>query len=285
MNPLKKALVFLRLVRFEHTVFALPFAYLGMLMAARGWPGASVFGWTTAAMACARTAGMCLNRAVDFRIDAQNPRTQGRPTVTGEFGLAATWAAAAVSMGLFFFCAWRLNPLCLKLSPLAFVVLSGYHYVKRFSWLCHFVLGSVLAIAPMGGWIAVTGQWSWVPVPLSLAVLLWVAGFDILYSLQDLDFDRLHGLHSIPVRFGPQTALSISARCHVGTAGFLVLFGLVAGLGVVYWAGVAVVSVLLKVEHSILSEKDLSRLGTAFFTINGWVGVLLLVFTFLDLFG
>ena len=275
---------FFELVKFEHTVFALPFAYLGMILANRAWPGFAVFFWVTAAMAGARTSGMTLNRIIDLGIDKLNPRTQGRPLVTKELNLVSAWVLVAVSLTVFFISCYELGPLCLELSPIALVFLVGYHYVKRFSFLCHFTLGAVLGIAPIGGWIAASGRGALQPVFLSLAVLFWVAGFDILYSLQDVDFDRTHRLHSVPVRFGVQQALKISEYCHWATVIFLVVFGFSLSLGALYWVGVAVTAILLKFEHHLVGDGDLSRINTAFFTINGWIGILLLVFTFLDLF-
>ncbi len=279
-----KIKLFLELIKFEHTVFALPFAYLGMLLASYEWPSFSVFFWVTCAMVSARTAGMTLNRIIDLNIDEKNPRTKKRALVTGDFPLWQAWLAVTVSLAVFFLSAFMLNPLCFQLSPAALILLSTYHYVKRFSFLCHFALGSVLALAPMGGWLAVTGVFSWTPLFLSLAVLFWVAGFDIIYSLQDFDFDRTYGLHSIPVKFGQAAALKISGGCHMAAVLLLVLFGLVAGLGVIYWVGVGVTAVLLKVEHSLASGGDAGRLDTAFFAVNGWIGILLFVFTFLETF-
>ncbi len=275
---------FLELVKFEHTLFALPFAYTGMILAAGRLPSGWHVFWITLAMVGARTAAMTLNRLIDRPIDAKNPRTKLRPSVTGEFPVVWAWSAAGVSIAVFLFAAWRLNPLCFKLSPVALIFLCGYHYVKRFSWVCHFVLGFTLAMAPVGGWIAVTGEWSWAAALLGLAVCAWVAGFDILYALQDADFDRENKLHSIPVRFGEAEALRISSGCHVATASFLVLLGLAMGLGGPYWTGIAIVCALLWVEHYLLSDGDLSRIDTAFFAINGWIGILLLIFTFLEIF-
>lgn len=281
LNKLGK---FFELIKFEHTVFALPFAYMGMIMARPGMPGWRTFAWTTLAMVGARTAGMTLNRIIDVKIDAQNPRTSSRPSVTGEFPLPWAWAVAALSLGLFFASAAMLNPLCLKLSPVALALLCSYHYVKRFSRYCHFALGLVLALAPMGGWIAQSGTFGWQPIFLALAVLFWVAGFDIIYSLQDVEFDRANKLHSFCVHYGAKRAVQMAAYCHVATVAFLALFGLVMGLGVVYYAGVAVTAALLKVEHFIVSEADAKNIQTAFFTINGWIGILLLIFTFLEIF-
>lgn len=275
---------FFEMIKFEHTVFALPFAYLGMVMARKTWPGWGVFLGVTLAMVGARTAGMTLNRLVDRAIDAKNPRTKGRALVTGAFSVRAAWLVVGISLVALFAAASALNPLCLQLSPVAFALLLGYHYVKRFSYLCHFVLGLVLGMAPLGGWIAVTGEFSWVPVLLTLAVTGWVAGFDILYALQDVEFDRSNGLHSVPVRFGVQQALRISTWSHVAAVLFLALFAVAAQLGVLYAAGVLVTAILLKIEHVLIGDGDLSRLNTAFFTINGWVGILLFVFAFLEIY-
>ncbi len=281
MNKIK---TFFELIKFEHTIFALPFAYMGLWIAKKSWPSWRIFFGVTLAMVSARTAGMMLNRLADRAIDAKNPRTKNRALVTGEFSTSGAWIAVAVSIVIFFVAASWLNPLCLKLSPIALVLLSGYHYVKRFSFLCHFALGAVLGIAPLGGWIASTGHFSWLPLPLALAVMCWVAGFDILYSLQDMDFDKSMGLHSIPAQFGVTQSLKISFFCHVAAVVFLTLFGFVAHLGILYAFGVLVTAILLKVEHHLVADGDLSRLNTAFFTINGWIGILLFVFAFLDVY-
>ena len=272
------------MIKFEHTVFALPFAYLGMMMARQSWPSWAVFWWVTLAMVGARTAGMTLNRMIDRQIDARNPRTNRRPLVTAEISMPAAAGLAAASTAVFLFSAYELNPLCFKLSPIALIFLIGYHYVKRFSFLCHFTLGATLAIAPLGGWIAATGFFSWQAVLLSFAVFFWVAGFDILYSLQDMEFDRREGLHSIPSKFGMERALLISKYCHAATVIFLVFFGLALGLGLLYWVGCVIVASLLKFEHSLIGDGDLEKINTAFFTINGWIGIFLLIFSFLEIF-
>ncbi len=281
---LSKLKTFFELIKFEHTVFALPFAYMGMVLAQKRWPGFIVFLWVTLAMASARTAGMTLNRIIDRQIDAKNPRTKNRALVTGEFKIL--WAIGAVVAGiaLLLLSSWQLNELCLKLSPVAFILLTGYHYAKRFTFLCHFILGAVLAVAPIGGWLAVTGVFAWPPFILGLAVLFWVAGFDILYALQDTDFDRASGLHSIPVKYGESKALFISKICHLVTALWLILFGIVAGLGSIYFVGVVVTSILLCVEHWLISEGGLSKINAAFFTVNGWIGILLFIFTLMEIY-
>ena len=279
---MKKLKIFFELIKFEHSVFALPFAYLGMVLASRPWPSWKTFFLVTLAMVSARTAGMTLNRIIDLKIDARNPRTQNRPIVTGAFSLMEAWAATVVATILFFLSAFLLNALCFKLSFAALFLLSTYHYVKRFSALCHFALGLVLAAAPMGGWLAVTGTFSWLPVLLSAAVLFWVAGFDIIYSLQDLEFDRTHGVHSIPVWLGEKKALQISRGCHVLTLLFLGLLGIFTGLGGVYWAGIVIAGALLFIEQKLVWDGDLTKINAAFFTINGWIGILMLIFTVMD---
>ena len=279
-----KVKVFFELVKFEHTVFALPFAYLGMILAQKSWPGMQIFFWVTMAMIGARTAGMTLNRIIDSGIDRKNPRTQNRALVTHEINFLSAWVMAAIALAVFFIAAYKLGPLCLKLSPVALLFLVSYHYVKRFSYLCHWALGAVLAIAPLGAWIAAGGSSLWKPAFLSLAVLFWAAGFDILYSLQDVEFDRAQKLHSVPVQFGVSRALRISEYCHWATVLFLAIFGAVVPLGILYWVGVLIVAGLLKFEHALVDDRDLSCVNTAFFSINGWIGVLLLVFTLLDIF-
>ena len=279
-----KIKTFFELIKFEHTVFALPFAYIGMLVAGKRWPSWRVFIGVTLAMVAARTAGMILNRIADRTIDAKNPRTKGRALVTGDFSVSGAWTAAAVSAVIFFASASFLNPLCLKLSPIVLILLSAYNYVKRFSFLCHFALGTVLGIAPVGGWMAVTGSFSWTPVLPALAVMSWAAGFDILYALQDVDFDKSLGLHSVPVAFGVPRALAISGGCHAATVIFLALFAIAASLGVLFAVGVAVTAALLLFEHRLIGDGDLRRINTIFFTINGWVGILLFVFTALDIY-
>ena len=281
---MKKIKTYFELIKFEHTVFALPFAYLGMWVAAKGAPGWKVFLLVTLVMAGARSAGMTLNRLIDMHLDAKNPRTKNRSLVTGEFKTQWAWLAVGVGIAVLFLGSALLNPLCLKLAPLALFILTAYHYAKRFTFFCHWILGLVLGCAPMGGWIAVTGQFAWQPVLLALAVTTWVGGFDILYSAQDMDFDRVSGLHSVPVRYGLAKALWAAAASHGLSIFFFACFGWTAGLGWVYAVGLCVTAVLLRIEHSLVTEDDLSKINTAFFTINGWIGVLLFVFTGIDLY-
>jgi 4-hydroxybenzoate polyprenyltransferase len=279
-----KLKTFFELIKFEHTMFALPFAYMGMVMADKGWPGFGVFFWVTLAMVSARTAGMTLNRIIDRGIDTKNPRTRNRALVTGEFKVSWAMVITVIGTALLLLSARQLNDLCFKLSPVALIFLTTYHYAKRFTYLCHFILGVVLAIAPLGGWLAVTGSWSLSPFILALAVLVWVAGFDVLYALQDIEFDRGAGLHSIPAQFGESKALAISRICHLVTVACLILFGITSGLGPVYFVGVAVVAGLLLFEHWLLLEGDMTKINAAFFLVNGWIGILLLIFTLMEIY-
>lgn len=270
-------------LRLEHTVFALPFAYLGLWVASSGQPSWAVVGWVTLAMVTARTAGMALNRLIDLPMDRLNPRTKGWPVPAGKIRPSLLVGVSGLSSLLFFFSAWRLNPLCLRLSPIALTLMVLYPYLKRFTWGCHLGLGAVLACAPVGGWLAVTGGWDPVLWPLALGVLFWVAGFDILYALLDLDFDRAHGIYSIPQRFGVELALTVSTFCHLLAVLGFGGFGYLVGLGGWFWSGLAIVGGLLIYEHRLVGPNRLDRISQAFFTVNGWVSVSLFLFTLLDL--
>lgn len=273
---------FIDLVKFEHTVFALPFAYTGCLMAAGGAPEARTVGWILCAMVGARTAGMALNRIIDREIDARNPRTKDRTLPAGRMSTPAAVAIAMAALALLVLASWHLNPLALALSPVAVALLVAYSFLKRFTWLAHAGLGMVLACAPIGGWIAVRGTVDAAPLILGGAVLLWCAGFDVLYACLDVDFDRREGLHSIPQRFGIPAALHLARGLHGATVLLLAACGFAVGMGSWYFAGVGVVTALLMHEHRLVSPDDLSRMDAAFFTMNGWVSVTLLAFTWLD---
>ena len=279
----------LKMIKFEHTIFALPFAFLGMMLAAEGWPGWGTVGWIVVAMVGARSAAMGFNRLADRRIDAGNPRTADRALPAGEVSVGFVAAFVVASLALLVLAAWRLNPLALTLSPVAIAVVLGYSYTKRFTSLSHFVLGLGLAAAPIGAWIAVRGDVAPTPLALGAAVLLWVAGFDILYALQDLEFDRASGLHSIPVAMGVRRALIVSALLHLGMLVLLVripaLYGAIDGdtLGLWYWLGVAGCAGLLAYQHWIVRPNDLSRLDAAFFQANGLLGVWLFALTAIDI--
>lgn len=281
-GPVRKILVLLEMIKFEHTLFALPFALSSMLVAARGLPEARVFGWILAAMVGARSAAMAFNRIVDAKVDAANPRTAGRALPRGLVSSGAAWLFTLASAAVLVTAAYMLNPLAFALSPVALAVVLGYSYSKRFTSLSHLWLGLALGIAPVGAWIAVTGRIGFPAVVLSAAVALWTAGFDVIYSLQDLEFDRRTGLFSLPARIGPARALLVSRLFHTVMVGLLVWFGTLAGLGVVYYAGVAFVGLFLAYEQSLVSPNDLSRVNTAFFTMNGCVSMAILVFVGVD---
>jgi 4-hydroxybenzoate polyprenyltransferase len=267
---------FLDAIKFEHTVFALPFAYVAMVLAADGWPGWRVLVWVTLAMVGARTLAMSVNRLADRWIDARNPRTRGRHLPTGLLGPGQVAAAAGAAAVLLVVSAWMLNPLCFALSPLAVLFLVGYSYTKRFTWLSHWILGFTDGIAAAGGWIAVRGAFDPPVFILWFALTVWIAGFDLIYACQDVAFDRAEGLHSVPARFGVAAALRTAQVCHVLTVAAFALLGWALGLGVLYWAGVAAVAGLLVYEHSLVSPGDLSRLDVAFFNVNGYIAVILL---------
>lgn len=275
----------LRMIKFEHTVFALPFAFLGMMLAAEGWPSWQTAGWIVVAMVGARSAAMGFNRLADRKVDAANPRTAGRELPAGKVSPAFVAGFVVVSVALLLLAAWRLNPLALKLAPVALIVLLGYSYTKRFTSLSHLVLGLALAGAPLGAWVAVTGSFAPAPLVLGGAVLLWVAGFDVLYALQDLEFDRKSGLHSIPARLGATGALWVSGILHVAMLALLVLLPRFyePGLSGVYWVGVAGCAALLTYQHWVVRPGDLSRLNAAFFFANGLLATWLFGATAIDL--
>jgi 4-hydroxybenzoate polyprenyltransferase len=272
----------LEMIKFNHTLFALPFALTGMVVAARGVPGPGTVFWILVAMVGARTGAMAWNRIADVEIDARNPRTAARHLPSGEVAPREAWVLVVVGVVLTELAAWALNPLCLKLSPLAWLVIFLYPYTKRFTAGSHFLLGLALAAAPLGAWVAVTGEWSWRIVPLGAAVLVWVAGFDILYALQDLEFDRAEGLHSLPRRLGIGPSLRLASRLHLLLVALLVLQIPLLGLGGWYAVGVLAVAALLLYEHALVTPYDLRRLDAAFFTMNGVISVVVFAFTLLD---
>lgn len=277
---------FLDLVRFEHSVFALPFAYIASLAAMRAenrhvhWRQLLL---VTIAMIGARTFAMAVNRIVDRHIDARNPRTRTRELVTGVVSLRTAWAGAVVALAILMVAAAGLNTLCFVLSPVAAVVLAGYPYAKRFTWAPHAVLGLAQTIGPVGAWMAVTGEWSWAAVVLGLAVGFWIGGFDIIYALQDYEVDREIGVKSLPARFGPHVALACSRAAHYVTVLLLLWFGVLADLGWVWTVGVVAAAVALGYEQKLVKPTDLSNVNRAFFTVNGFVGIGLFLFALVDL--
>jgi 4-hydroxybenzoate polyprenyltransferase len=272
---------FLELIKFEHTIFALPFAYLGMLLAAGGLPTFEQFFWITVAMAAARTVAMGFNRIADRWYDARNPRTANRPLVTGEVSIKTAWVGTVIAALVLTAAVWQLGPLPLLLLPGALIFLIGYSFTKRFTWMSHFILGFTDGLAPLGAWVAIRGTlftMEDLPAWILLAVVtLWIGGFDIIYACQDIQHDIDEGLQSIPVRFGPPFALKLSSLSHVGTILLLAFLGLQVPLGWPYWIGLLVVTGLLVWEHSMVSPDDFSRINIAFFNINSYISITLFV--------
>lgn len=276
--------VFLDLVRFEHTIFALPFAYIGMVLAADGLPTLWDFVWVSVAMAAARTLAFAVNRYADRVIDASNPRTMNRPTVTGAIGAGTVLIYAGVSLVVLLIAAALLDPLALTLAPLAVLFLVGYSFTKRFTVLAHWVLGFTDALAVGGGWIAVRGTFftpddlpAWLLIG---AVMFWIAGFDLIYACQDVDHDRREGLHAWPARFGIASALRLARLNHVAFMGFLALAGIAAGLAWPYYVAALATALMLVYEHRIVAPDDLSRVNVAFFNMNSYIAVTLLLGAF-----
>ncbi|WP_034387940.1 menaquinone biosynthesis prenyltransferase MqnP [Deinococcus sp. YIM 77859] len=278
---------YLELVKFEHTVFALPFAYAGMLLASMqvrgtGWPGWDILLWVTVAMAAARTAAMAANRVIDRFIDARNPRTAGREVPSGKVSPAQAWALVAVSLAVLAFAAAQLNPLCLALMPLAVVFLIGYPYTKRFTWLCHAWLGVTDGAAAAGGWIAVTGEFALGTWLLWAVVLFWMIGLDVIYATMDYRFDLAHGIRSIPARFGIGPALRIASASHALTFGLLLAVGLATGASFWYFLAVLAMGAILLYEHRIVNPQDLARVNVAFFDANMWLALTMLLGVVVD---
>jgi 4-hydroxybenzoate polyprenyltransferase len=274
---------FLEMIKFSHTVFALPFALMGAILAARGIPDGRTLLWILVAMVGARSGAMGMNRYADRDLDALNPRTRERALPRGLISPGQVLVLVALSFALLLLAAYNLNPLCLALAPLAIVVLAGYSYTKRFTTLSHLILGLCLAFAPIGAWIAVAGRLEVAPLLLGAAVLCWVAGFDILYALADIPFDRAHGLFSIPALLGERGGLSVSLLLHALTPLLLAAVGSLLGLGAWYYAGVLFVLLLLAVEHVVIRRYGTSRLEFAFFNVNGILSVGVFLFTLADL--
>ena len=272
----------LEMIKFEHSVFALPFALTGALLAARatrhGWPSLRQILWIVVAMVAARSAAMTMNRIVDLRYDRENPRTKQRALATGALTLQFAWIFTIAAVAMFFVAAWQLNPLALKLAPLAIAILFFYSFTKRFTNWSHLFLGFALGISPAAAWIAITGGLDLRMLILCAAVTLWVGGFDVLYACQDIEYDRSAGLFSVPKKFGIANALLIARTMHIGVIAFLGWLAFSFGLPWPAWAGIAVVASLLAYEHSLVKADDLSKLDAAFFAVNGYISMLFLLF-------
>lgn len=266
------------MIKFEHSLFALPFAYLGMILAANGWPGWGKFLWITLAMVSFRTMSMAANRLVDEKVDALNPRTASRALPAGLLKPAFVWRAAFFSFLLFQLACWKLGPLCLRLSVVPFFLAWIYPFLKRLTLACHFLLGLVLGIAPYGAWLAVTPEFSWTPGFLTLGILFWVAGFDIIYALLDLEFDRAKGLYSVPARLGDQKSRVLARWLHGIALVFWIAAGISASLGWIYFLGLLIAAVLMLREHILVSrDTDPIRMNEAFFKLNAWISIVIFI--------
>lgn len=282
---LSRTRMILEMIKFEHTIFALPFALIAALLAARPhlFPDLRTIFWILVAMVSARSSAMAFNRIVDADYDKNNPRTAARHIPAGLLSQTQVWIFLAVTLGLFELASWQLNALCFALSPVALLLILGYSYTKRFTSLCHIVLGCAIGIAPVGAWLAVTGKWSPVPLMFGAIVMLWIGGFDIIYALQDYEVDSRSSLFSLPKKLGKVNSLLVSRILHALMISLLIAAGLVAGLHLIYFIGVIVVTGLIIYEQLLVKPDDLSRVNLAFFTLNGWVSISLLMFVFLDL--
>ena len=265
------------MIKFEHTLFALPFAFIGALLAGQGLPAARQVGWIVAAMVGARSAAMAFNRIADLQYDRLNPRTRERALPQGTLSLPFAFLFTAAMSVLFIFSARQLNELCFYLSFPTLAILFLYSYTKRFTWLSHVVLGFSVGCAPLAAWLAVRGEFAWPPILLSAAVMFWVAGFDLIYALQDIEFDRKANLFSLPARFGIVPALRISTLFHGVTVVLLCATAMLMSLGWMAYAGIAIVAGLLFWEHRLVKPHDLSRINVAFFNLNGYISILLLL--------
>ncbi|UKS30604.1 putative 4-hydroxybenzoate polyprenyltransferase [Paenibacillus sp. HWE-109] len=283
---LTKLKIFLEMIKFEHSVFALPFAFMGAILGSvvlnGHLPSWAQIGWITLAMVGARTAAMALNRVIDKAIDKKNPRTENRAIPAGLISIQQVIIYIIISFALLFWATSNLSALSMKLLPIAVFFLVFYSYTKRFTWTCHFFLGLTLGLAPLGGWIAVTGHFTWSSFIFYLTVVCWSSGFDLIYACQDAEFDKKEGLHSLPSRFGIRAALNTARILHVLTAVGLVALFFITHLSWFYLIGLVIAYVILYKEHRLVSPQDLSKLNTAFFTMNGVLSLVMFAFTLID---
>lgn len=279
----RKLPVFLEMIKFEHTLFALPFAYIGALVTNKQIPTGHDLLWITVAMVGARTAAMSLNRIIDRHIDAQNPRTAERALPRGLLSVTEVWIYTIFSFLLLLLAAANLSPLAVKLFPLVVAILVGYSYTKRFTWACHLWLGAALGFAPLGSWVAITNRLDLAPVLLAGGVLFWVAGFDVIYACLDYEFDRQNRIYSIPAQFGIRRALKISTFFHIISPALFITAGMVLKLGMLYYIGIGVAVALLVYQHMLVTPVNLARINIAFFNLNAALSVTMLVFTLADI--
>lgn len=285
---LRKVKIILEMIKFEHTIFALPFAFLGAILGSLTvngvWPTLSQWIWITVAMVGARSAAMSLNRVIDAQIDKRNPRTKERAIPAGLLKKAEVYVFIIISFILLFFAAYKLNMLAVKLLPIAVFFLVIYSYTKRFTWACHLVLGIAIGLAPLGGWVATAGSLDLNAFLLFLAVMFWIAGFDVIYASQDAEYDKKEGLYSIPSYFGLEKALTMARMMHVVSfVAFIALFFTNDYLGYIYLTGVLISGVIMIYEHAIVKPNDLSKVDLAFFTMNGTLSVVMFIFSIGDL--
>ena len=280
---LKKIAILLEMIKFKHTVFALPFAFMGAFLSARGVPDGATFGWIILAMVGARTCAMGFNRIVDRKFDEANPRTASRALPAKTVKLSDAWTMVILAGGIFFFACYNLNQLTLILAPFALALTLFYSLTKRFTWLCHVVLGLALAFSPLGGWVAVSGSLQNYPFVLSAGVLFWVAGFDTVYACLDADFDARTGLFSLPARFGRKNAFRIAVLFHIIAFGLFILTGIFSDLNYFYYIGILFTGTALFYQHIVVTPKDLSKIQLSFFTLNGLISLTLFVATWLSL--
>jgi 4-hydroxybenzoate polyprenyltransferase len=280
---LNRVLLILKMIKIEHTVFALPFAFMGAFLAARGWPSSRQIFWILVAMVGIRSAAMAFNRLVDAKLDGANQRTRMREIPRGVLKKNEVWVFVVGSAAVFVLAAYELNRLCFILSPVALAVTFFYSYTKRFTWLSHLVLGGAIGLAPIGGWVAVAGSFHPIGLLLGAAVLFWIAGFDIVYACQDYEFDCNYMLKSIPQRWGIARSLRVSELFHLITFALLVTVGIMAELGPVYYLGLVLILAFLLVQHLIVSPEDLSRVNVSFFAMNGLISLIIFVATLFSL--
>ena len=279
----RKVKSFLELIKFEHSIFALPFAYLGLFLAEGGLPRLRIFLWVTVVMVTVRTSAMCLNRLIDQPIDEKNPRTRGRVQLIKLLTRSSIWLITAISFTIAIFSAAQLNSLCLFLIPIPIFLVWIYPYLKRITWFSHLILGMILGMAPIAGWLASRAEWSWMAALLGLAVTTWVSGFDMFYALQDIEFDKANQLKSFPVRFGTKRTISAVRILHGITILVFWAFGLMSAMGTWYWLGWVVVVALIVREHKLIRQFGLSKINEAFFNMNAWVSVVIFLAVTLDL--
>lgn len=280
---MEKFKIFLRMIKVEHTLFALPFAFTGAVLAADGLPSLWQIFWIIIAMLGGRSGAMGLNRVADADIDSRNPRTADREIPAGNMSKAEGWLYVIISFAIFIFAAWMLNPLCFILSPIALSVFILYSYTKRFTYMCHIILGVALGLAPIGAWIAIKGDLNFGIIMMGVAVLVWVAGFDIIYAIQDIDFDTDEGLFSIPRFLGVTNSLYLARIMHFSAFLIFIMIKFYFGLGWIYLTGILLVGILMVYEHILVTPHNLSKLGMAFFNLNAYISLSIFIFTFLDI--